>query len=193
MIRQLLAVGKFDSCSTMTLLSLTPLAAAAAAIQAAAKVGRRRFGLYLATRQQWQSSTPRSNVNLSLIANNHATCMYPLMLRCRQYGYRQFTCVTAQHCLHCRHCWKCGHHLDSYTERFFCKCGLIQPCNADLNFFEVMGMETTFDTDLILLHERLRDLQRDLHPDRFSQKSSVIIILIANISALLINSIQYTT
>jgi len=38
------------------------------------------------------------------------------------------------------------------------------------NFFELFGLDASFDLDLQLLSERYRELQREHHPDRHAHK-----------------------
>ena len=68
-------------------------------------------------------------------------------------------------------CWKCGAET---THLYFCqKCGIIQSTREDVNYFKVLGFPTKFDVDTKQLTQNFRQLQRQLHPDRFTQKSKV--------------------
>ncbi|XP_062617604.1 iron-sulfur cluster co-chaperone protein HscB-like [Saccostrea cucullata] len=69
-----------------------------------------------------------------------------------------------------RTCWKCGNKVDNNEELLFCKCGVVQEVKG-LNFFELMGYPESFDIDTKSLTQRYRDLQRQLHPDKYSLKS----------------------
>lgn len=71
-------------------------------------------------------------------------------------------------------CWKCHRSIDYTKEQFFCECGVIQPENSQRTFFEVLGVETSFDVDLRELSQKFRQLQSSLHPDKFAQKSEVL-------------------
>lgn len=54
-----------------------------------------------------------------------------------------------------------------------CSCGAILPIQKATSYFEVFGIDDShFDIDLINLEVRFKSLQKIVHPDRFSQKSS---------------------
>jgi len=44
---------------------------------------------------------------------------------------------------------------------------------AERSYFDIMGIEETFDIDLSELTAKYRNLQRILHPDKYSQKCDV--------------------
>lgn len=69
-----------------------------------------------------------------------------------------------------RTCWKCGNKVDNNEELFFCKCGVVQDIKG-LTFFELMGIPESFDIDVTSLTQKYRDLQRQLHPDKYTLKS----------------------
>jgi len=81
-------------------------------------------------------------------------------------------------------CWQCGQNINDVTERYFCDCGVVQPPVAERSYFDVMGIKETFDVDLTELAEKYRDLQRILHPDKYSQKCDVRFITLNTISAI---------
>lgn len=68
-------------------------------------------------------------------------------------------------------CWKCGNLLNGDKELFFCGCGVIQPPSREINYFELMDIETNFEVDAKQLHNKFRRLQSFLHPDKFTLKS----------------------
>ncbi|KAK7116242.1 hypothetical protein V1264_001959 [Littorina saxatilis] len=70
-----------------------------------------------------------------------------------------------------RKCWKCGTETDPMKELFFCTCGIVQSPADQLTFFTLFNIDESFDVDLKKLGEMYKDLQKKLHPDRFSQKS----------------------
>jgi len=78
-------------------------------------------------------------------------------------------------------CWQCGRNIDDVAERYFCDCGVVQPPLAARSYFDVMGVEETFDIDPAELTEKYRSLQRILHPDKYSQKCDVCTVLYARI------------
>ncbi|XP_045216916.2 iron-sulfur cluster co-chaperone protein HscB-like [Mercenaria mercenaria] len=70
-----------------------------------------------------------------------------------------------------RKCWKCGSPTDEEKELFFCNCGVVQSVPEDLTYFKVMNCEEKFDIDTNSLSRLYKDLQRKLHPDKYSQRS----------------------
>ena len=73
-----------------------------------------------------------------------------------------------------RQCWSCG---KDGTEPFFCgHCGLIQPAVIEqdyFNHFNVFDLSAEYDVDETHLRQLFRNLQRQLHPDKFTNKSEV--------------------
>ncbi|XP_072520867.1 iron-sulfur cluster co-chaperone protein HscB isoform X2 [Salminus brasiliensis] len=66
-------------------------------------------------------------------------------------------------------CWNCG----SSPQLFFCPaCKVIQPPNEGATYFEILNCDQTFALDVQQLQRRYLELQRSLHPDNFSLKSS---------------------
>ena len=55
---------------------------------------------------------------------------------------------------------------------FPCICGAIQPVNKNIPLFDIFGMPPSVTLDGNLLEQRYRNLQRLLHPDKFSQRSN---------------------
>jgi len=43
--------------------------------------------------------------------------------------------------------------------------------NLDQNHFQIFGVPARFDVDILALEERYRELQREVHPDRFASAS----------------------
>lgn len=80
-----------------------------------------------------------------------------------------------------RKCWKCGNNVDNKEQLFFCKCGVVQSIK-EVDYFELMGIPESFDIDLTSLTQRYRDLQRQLHPDKYTLKSEVRWSLMACVS-----------
>lgn len=68
-------------------------------------------------------------------------------------------------------CWNCGKKRDADKEIFFCFCGAILPPSDRSTYFDLLGMKQSFELDTELLTKKYKDLQRILHPDKFSQKS----------------------
>lgn len=68
-------------------------------------------------------------------------------------------------------CWSCG------AERggaLFCPtCQKIQPPRPEVNFFDVLGLETKMAQDRAEIEKRFREVSQRVHPDRYGQASSV--------------------
>ena len=79
--------------------------------------------------------------------------------------YRSFATQT-------RKCWKCGKDTDVDKEMFFCQCGVIQEVDK-LNYFQILRLPEEYDVDLESLSNKYKNLQKQLHPDKFSLKSEV--------------------
>ena len=76
-----------------------------------------------------------------------------------------------------KNCWKCGTQL-TCNETLFCEehsCGVVQSkAAADVNFFSLFGIEknVVHNLDVKLVERRFKDLQKLLHPDKFTLKSA---------------------
>ncbi|ESO89641.1 hypothetical protein LOTGIDRAFT_96796, partial [Lottia gigantea] len=68
-------------------------------------------------------------------------------------------------------CWKCGRQMTDPAELFYCKCGIVQKPASNLTYFQLFGLNEDFDVDLKPLSEKYIELQKQLHPDKFSQAS----------------------
>lgn len=71
-------------------------------------------------------------------------------------------------------CWKCGH--ESAEQEFFCKaddCGVVHTYKLkDVNAFRLFGMEQKYLIDTTVLENEYKNVQKLLHPDKFSAKSN---------------------
>lgn len=72
-----------------------------------------------------------------------------------------------------RKCWKCNAKTNEKAELFFCNCGVVQKVPTDLSYFEVMECPEIFNIDVTKLPDLYKERQRNLHPDKFAQKSKV--------------------
>ncbi|KAI8489009.1 hypothetical protein Bbelb_332330 [Branchiostoma belcheri] len=80
-------------------------------------------------------------------------------------GFRRSYCSVS------RACWSCSRQT---TDWFFCpSCQAVQPPAEQATLFDVMDCARTFDIDNSRLSAKYKDLQRLLHPDRFSQHGQV--------------------
>lgn len=72
-------------------------------------------------------------------------------------------------------CWKCSNKQPSNS--LFCQnsnCAVVNRLTIadDSNLFDLFGLESKFDIDASYLDAQYRNLQTQLHPDRFATKSS---------------------
>jgi len=71
-------------------------------------------------------------------------------------------------------CWNCSQELT--REQLFCdkKCGVLQAIKTtDINYFDLFGIPFSISVDMRALDGRFKDLQKQLHPDKFANKSMV--------------------
>lgn len=83
-------------------------------------------------------------------------------------------CTTVEQNAHsCRTCWNCGRDTSPVRELFFCDCGVVQKPASELTYFELMQLKPTFDINTKNLGDMFREMQKKLHPDKFTSKSQV--------------------
>ncbi|XP_021930696.1 iron-sulfur cluster co-chaperone protein HscB, mitochondrial isoform X2 [Zootermopsis nevadensis] len=67
------------------------------------------------------------------------------------------------------HCWKCGSEIQNST--LFCsQCTTLQKPN-EKNYFDILGIEQSFEVKDKELKTKYHKLQNVLHPDRFNAKN----------------------
>lgn len=77
--------------------------------------------------------------------------------------------ITRSFCDKSLKCWKCGSVQKSSV--IFCeKCNVIQKPQHEDNYFKVLGLDESYDINLKDLVRRFRELQSQLHPDKYSNK-----------------------
>ncbi|XP_078490429.1 iron-sulfur cluster co-chaperone protein HscB-like isoform X1 [Ciona intestinalis] len=68
-------------------------------------------------------------------------------------------------------CWKCSEKVK--TSEFFCaSCGTVLPVKNSDSYFTLFNLQVDFDISSPLLQNKFKKLQKLLHPDKFSLKSS---------------------
>ncbi|KAK6039960.1 Fe-S protein assembly co-chaperone HscB [Cooperia oncophora] len=68
-------------------------------------------------------------------------------------------------------CWNCSDAVQC-TKQFFCNnCHLIQPPPETQNLFEYLGLPVSFEIEDSVLKKKFREMQFQLHPDKFAQAS----------------------
>lgn len=81
-------------------------------------------------------------------------------------------------------CWNCNF---TYKSDLFCsKCKVLQKPPENLTYFDIIDIPKTYDVNVTEIQKKYKELQKLLHPDKFSNKSEVSIIYYTIISILLI-------
>jgi hypothetical protein len=91
--------------------------------------------------------------------------------RFRSSSYRRALSLTAPSPL--TTCWNCNQEIT--REQLFCdkKCGSLQAIKpVNINYFALFGIPTSLLVDKRLLESRFKDLQKQLHPDLYTNKSA---------------------
>ncbi|CAG5047741.1 unnamed protein product [Parnassius apollo] len=69
-------------------------------------------------------------------------------------------------------CWSCGKNINNLSAHLFCSnCNAVQPPEAKENYFKIMGIHETYDLDENDLAKKFKELQKQLHPDKFANKN----------------------
>ena len=93
---------------------------------------------------------------------------------CMAASYTANASRDAQEVVSSRRCWKCGKEICQGCT-LFCSslsCEAIQGLDRDsCNYFTLFGMDEKFDLDDVNLEASFKNLQRQLHPDKFAMKS----------------------
>ncbi|KAF8562699.1 hypothetical protein P879_12007 [Paragonimus westermani] len=62
--------------------------------------------------------------------------------------------------------------LCMHNHEYFCKCGKIQPVDKNMSYFDAFGyVKPVVQIDTVDLARRMRNIQKQLHPDGFSRAS----------------------
>ncbi|KAJ6230897.1 iron-sulfur cluster co-chaperone protein hscb [Anaeramoeba flamelloides] len=84
-------------------------------------------------------------------------------------GINEPCCVNCEERKECKKqecCWHCEKELESNC--LFCVgCQKIQPPNEKSDYFELLGVEKRFDLDINKLSDSFKNLQKQVHPDKF--------------------------
>ncbi|KAA3669903.1 molecular chaperone HscB [Paragonimus westermani] len=97
---------------------------------------------------------------VKLIENAHEKRLQRIQMKC---GY----CAVSSSV---RLCWSCNHPV--HNHEYFCECGKIQPVDKNMSYFDAFGyVKPVVQMDTIDLARRMRDIQKRLHPDKFSRAS----------------------
>ncbi|XP_076623745.1 iron-sulfur cluster co-chaperone protein HscB-like protein, mitochondrial isoform X1 [Colletes latitarsis] len=83
-------------------------------------------------------------------------------------------------------CWNCNF---TYKSDLFCsKCKTLQKPPENLTYFEIMGIPKSYDVMETDIRRKYKELQKLLHPDKFSNKSEKEKQLSENLSSLVNNA-----
>ncbi|XP_046833290.1 iron-sulfur cluster co-chaperone protein HscB [Vespa crabro] len=65
-------------------------------------------------------------------------------------------------------CWNCNF---AYKSELFCsQCKTLQEMPENLNYFDILGIKLNYNVNNEEIHEKYRQLQKMLHPDKFGNK-----------------------
>lgn len=68
-------------------------------------------------------------------------------------------------------CWNC----DEPSPHVFCQsCNCLQRPNLNDNYFQLLGVDREFNVNETTLSKKFKDLQKVLHPDKFSNKYVIL-------------------
>ena len=73
-------------------------------------------------------------------------------------------------------CWKCGKNLHPDKGVFFCICGVVQQPATFMSYFKLFNFVEHFDVDTDKLSDLHKTLLKDLHPDKYSNRSQVLFL-----------------
>ncbi|XP_029164772.1 iron-sulfur cluster co-chaperone protein HscB [Nylanderia fulva] len=80
-------------------------------------------------------------------------------------------------------CWNCNY---VYKSELFCsKCKALQELPQNLNYFDIMGIRKNYNVINEEVHQKYRELQKMLHPDKFGNKSEKERQISENLSSLI--------
>ena len=68
-------------------------------------------------------------------------------------------------------CWNCNF---VYKSDLFCsKCKVLQEPPENLTYFDIIGISRSYDVNITEIQKKYKELQKLLHPDKYSTKSEV--------------------
>ena len=109
----------------------------------------------------------KTNLNYSTKIHVHRIFKHEIIIPISQYQSQLYFSDGPQKC------WQCNHPFKS--ELFCSKCKALQKLPKDLNYFDIIGVKKDFDIIIEDIHKKYRHLQTLLHPDKFGQKTDVIL------------------
>lgn len=68
-------------------------------------------------------------------------------------------------------CWSCKKANEKLLNNLFCLyCNVLQLPNKEDNYFNILGVEETYDVDEATLAKQFKAMQMNLHPDKFANR-----------------------
>ncbi|KAJ3441894.1 iron-sulfur cluster co-chaperone protein hscb [Anaeramoeba flamelloides] len=117
----------------------------------------------LKTTIQPPSSLQLNKYFMNCIKKDHCS------LKNKNKGVNEACCVHCEKKNECKKqecCWHCDQELESNC--LFCSgCKKLQPPNEKSDYFELLGVEKRFDLDINKLNDSFKNLQKQVHPDKF--------------------------
>ncbi|KAL4712334.1 hypothetical protein ACJJTC_001495 [Scirpophaga incertulas] len=68
-------------------------------------------------------------------------------------------------------CWSCGQDFKLDSNLFCSNCNSLQKPEENKNYFNIMGLQESYDIDDTELAKKYKELQKYLHPDKFANKN----------------------
>ncbi|KAJ3432220.1 iron-sulfur cluster co-chaperone protein hscb [Anaeramoeba flamelloides] len=123
----------------------------------------------LKTNFQPPSSLQLTKCFLNCIKKDHHSLHHKHKLQNKNKGVNEPCCVSCEKRKDCKKkecCWHCNQELESNF--LFCSgCKKLQPPNEKSDYFELLGVEKRFDLDINKLNDSFKNLQKQVHPDKF--------------------------
>ncbi|XP_063242070.1 iron-sulfur cluster co-chaperone protein HscB [Bacillus rossius redtenbacheri] len=110
-----------------------------------------------------------SKVKFKSDLSNRRRCLFTFSLVCKQGMLTTFAkgFLTGHTS---RGCWKCGTEILNF--QLFCQsCQVLQRPRKNINFFDILQIDNSYEISLNKVSSTYRKLQNVLHPDRFVNRS----------------------
>lgn len=79
--------------------------------------------------------------------------------------------ISKEH-IRCFACWRCKRPISEKPGVFCSSCRVIQPLKRDQTFFDYFGLKKDFSVNPDDLKLKFREVQSQVHPDKFAQNSN---------------------
>lgn len=112
------------------------------------------------------------NVNSKVKQLSEPLCLCKVNVKYDKFKFNLYSTLTKFKC------WNCQTILNTRPCLFCENCSLIQsPEQPNLNYFKLFNIHEQYDIDTGRLVSKFRELQNLMHPDKFSNKTQVKLIL----------------